>query len=243
MRLLRYGRGVDNRRLREEVGYEPRYDAVGAVRDFAAKTGGRRLGPEPRTPARSPGGSAGAGAMSAAPPADASAPEALADFLRGLRGGVEAGLDPLAAAQRGRRRRCRAGCATRSRRSRARLRGEYHEDEWGFDEEFAEAVFPLFEFLYDVWWRVEADGRRATSPPHGRALLVANHAGSLFPFDASMITMAIMKRAPAAALAAVHGPRLGLRAAVPLAPSCAASAASRRAPHNADPAARARTSW
>ena len=37
-------------------------------------------------------------------------------------------------------------------------RGEYHEDEWGFDEDFAEAVYPLFEFLYDVWWRVEADG-------------------------------------------------------------------------------------
>ena len=29
VRLLRYGRGVDNTRLREEVGYEPRYDAVG----------------------------------------------------------------------------------------------------------------------------------------------------------------------------------------------------------------------
>ena len=43
MRLLRYGRGVDNRRLREEVGFEPRFDAAGAVRDFAAKQQGRRL--------------------------------------------------------------------------------------------------------------------------------------------------------------------------------------------------------
>jgi UDP-glucose 4-epimerase len=41
--LLRYGRGVDNTRLREEVGFEPAFDALGAVRDFAAKTGGRRL--------------------------------------------------------------------------------------------------------------------------------------------------------------------------------------------------------
>jgi UDP-glucose 4-epimerase len=41
--LLRYGRGVDNRRLRTEVGYEPRYDALGAVEDFIAKSGGRRL--------------------------------------------------------------------------------------------------------------------------------------------------------------------------------------------------------
>jgi UDP-glucose 4-epimerase len=45
LRLLRYGRGVDNRRLREEVGYEPRHDAVAAVRDLAAKTEGRRIGP------------------------------------------------------------------------------------------------------------------------------------------------------------------------------------------------------
>jgi UDP-glucose 4-epimerase len=45
VRLLRYGRGVDNRRLREEIGYEPRFDALEAVRDFAAKSRGRRLGP------------------------------------------------------------------------------------------------------------------------------------------------------------------------------------------------------
>jgi UDP-glucose 4-epimerase len=43
VRLLRYGRGVANRRLREEVGFEPRFDAAGAVRDFAAKQRGRRL--------------------------------------------------------------------------------------------------------------------------------------------------------------------------------------------------------
>ena len=76
-----------------------------------------------------------------------------------------------------------------------RLRGDYHEDEWGFDEQFAEAVYPLFEFLYDTWWRVEADGVRHV-PSHGRALLVSNHAGSLFPFDASMILGAIMKEHP-----------------------------------------------
>jgi UDP-glucose 4-epimerase len=45
VRLLRYGRGVDNRRLREELGYEPRYDAAAAVRDLAGKTAGRRIGP------------------------------------------------------------------------------------------------------------------------------------------------------------------------------------------------------
>jgi UDP-glucose 4-epimerase len=52
--LLRYGRGVDNRRLRTEVGYEPRYDALGAVEDFIAKSSGRRLvsSPHPRAVAQ-----------------------------------------------------------------------------------------------------------------------------------------------------------------------------------------------
>ncbi len=45
IRLLRFGRGVDNRRLREQLGYEPRYDAAGAVRDLAAKTRSRGVGP------------------------------------------------------------------------------------------------------------------------------------------------------------------------------------------------------
>ncbi len=121
-------------------------------------------------------------------------PEAVAEFLRGLRGGVESGLDPLAAAQQA------AGPLPQRLRSAVealvrRLQGEYTEDAWGFDEGFAEAVFPLFEFLYDTWWRVEAEGVMNV-PAHGRALLVANHAGSLFPFDATMITMAIMKRHP-----------------------------------------------
>ncbi|MGH2981265.1 MAG: NAD-dependent epimerase/dehydratase family protein [Solirubrobacterales bacterium] len=42
--LLRFGRGVDNTRLRTELGYEPRFDAEGAVRDFVSKsTASRRL--------------------------------------------------------------------------------------------------------------------------------------------------------------------------------------------------------
>lgn len=48
VQLLRYGRGVDNTRLREELGYEPRFDAEGAVRDFVSKRGAsRRLFPSP----------------------------------------------------------------------------------------------------------------------------------------------------------------------------------------------------
>ena len=45
VRFLRFGRGVDNRRLREEVGYEPAFDAEGTVRAFAAGLRGRKVGP------------------------------------------------------------------------------------------------------------------------------------------------------------------------------------------------------
>src|SRR5215211_5794112 len=45
VRLLRFGRGVDNGRLTDEIGYVPRFDAEAAVRDFAAKSRGRRVAP------------------------------------------------------------------------------------------------------------------------------------------------------------------------------------------------------
>jgi UDP-glucose 4-epimerase len=47
VRLLRYGRGVDNTRMRVELGYQPRFDAVAAIRDFAAADRGMRLAPIP----------------------------------------------------------------------------------------------------------------------------------------------------------------------------------------------------
>jgi 1-acyl-sn-glycerol-3-phosphate acyltransferase len=125
---------------------------------------------------------------------DTATAEAIAGFLRGLGGGIGAGLDPGTAAER-----AASGLPKTLRdsveRAARRMRGDYHEDEWGFDEEFAEAVFPFFEFLYERWWRVDADGLHNV-PSHGRALIVSNHAGSLFPFDASMITGAIMKEHP-----------------------------------------------
>jgi len=122
------------------------------------------------------------------------AAEVLADFIRGVRVGVEDGMDPLGAAER-------AGAALPVTLAEAvealvrRLRGDYPEDEWGFDEGFAEAVYPFAELMYRAWWRVQADGVRNV-PAHGRALLVANHAGSLFPFDASMMSVALMRDHP-----------------------------------------------
>ncbi len=45
IRMLRFGRGVDNRRLREEIGFTPRFDAEAAIRDLAQHTEARRIGP------------------------------------------------------------------------------------------------------------------------------------------------------------------------------------------------------
>ena len=75
-----------------------------------------------------------------------------------------------------------------------RLRGEYSEDEWGYDEQFVEIVYPLFEAMYRYWWRVKATGV-TNVPAHGKALLVANHAGVL-PWDAAMMSVAIRKHHP-----------------------------------------------
>ncbi len=135
--------------------------------------------------------------MSAAGSDTRSRPAAAAagiDFMQTLRHRIEIGADPIVAAEDA------AGALPPSLRNSvarmaARLRGDYHEDEWGFDEEFAEAAYPFFEFLYERWWRVRASGA-GNVPTHGRAMLVANHAGSLFPFDAAMITGAIMREHP-----------------------------------------------
>ncbi|MFL5883735.1 MAG: lysophospholipid acyltransferase family protein, partial [Thermoleophilaceae bacterium] len=77
---------------------------------------------------------------------------------------------------------------------RSRLRGDYREDEWGLDEGFAEAAYPLLEFMYERWWRVTATGVKNV-PSHGRALLVANHAGIL-PWDGTMMSVALLKEHP-----------------------------------------------
>ena len=48
VRLLRFGRGVDNTRLKREVGYQPAFDAEQAVRDFVQSgAASRRLFPSP----------------------------------------------------------------------------------------------------------------------------------------------------------------------------------------------------
>ena len=68
-------------------------------------------------------------------------------------------------------------------------------DDFGYDARFTETVLPLFEFLYTVWWRVEADGLEHV-PPSGAGLIVANHSGVL-PWDGAMINLAVRHEHPA----------------------------------------------
>jgi 1-acyl-sn-glycerol-3-phosphate acyltransferase len=114
-------------------------------------------------------------------------------FLRRLREGLEAGLELPEVLARG-----AVGLPREARqaaeRAARRLEGRYQEDEWGFDEEFSEVIRPFFEFFYDRWWRVKATGVHHV-PAHGRALLVANHAG-IVPWDATMMSVAIQREHP-----------------------------------------------
>ncbi|HEY2603326.1 MAG TPA: 1-acyl-sn-glycerol-3-phosphate acyltransferase, partial [Thermoleophilaceae bacterium] len=114
-------------------------------------------------------------------------------FLRRLRAGLDSGAElPVVLAEA-------SGALPRDLRDALdrllkRLAGDYQEDEWGFDEEFADSLLPFLEFLYDRWWRVETIGARNV-PSHGRAMLVSNHAGTL-PWDATMISVGLLREHP-----------------------------------------------
>jgi 1-acyl-sn-glycerol-3-phosphate acyltransferase len=114
-------------------------------------------------------------------------------FLRRLREGLDAGMELPQAVSRGAAE-LPSGARDALRRAARRLDGGYEEDDWGFDEEFVELVFPFFEFLYERWWRVKTTGVHHV-PSHGRALLASNHAGIL-PWDATMISFAIQREHP-----------------------------------------------
>jgi 1-acyl-sn-glycerol-3-phosphate acyltransferase len=76
-----------------------------------------------------------------------------------------------------------------------RLRGRSDDvDEFGKDPVYTERVEPLFEWLYEKYWRVEVEGIENV-PDEGGALLVANHSGML-PFDGIMISEAVKLESP-----------------------------------------------
>ncbi|HEY0479211.1 MAG TPA: lysophospholipid acyltransferase family protein [Kofleriaceae bacterium] len=68
-------------------------------------------------------------------------------------------------------------------------------DDFGRDPRATARWEWLFEFLYSRWFRVETTGL-AHIPDKGRALLVANHAGSL-PYDSAMVMHAVRRDHPA----------------------------------------------
>lgn len=77
---------------------------------------------------------------------------------------------------------------------RRRITGDYEVDDFGFDPHFADnVVIPALRPLFDKWFRVEVRGIE-NIPAQGRALVVANHAGTL-PVDALMTSVAVHDRA------------------------------------------------
>ncbi len=67
-------------------------------------------------------------------------------------------------------------------------------DDFGRDPRATARWEWLFEFLYSRWFRVKATGLD-NIPARGRALLVANHAGSL-PYDSAMVMHAVRRDHP-----------------------------------------------
>jgi len=63
-------------------------------------------------------------------------------------------------------------------------------DRWGRSEEFIGTISPALDFLYDRWFRTDAEGLEHI--PDSGALLVSNHAGALPP-DAVQIMWAIRR--------------------------------------------------
>ena len=94
---------------------------------------------------------------------------------------------------------------------RRRLEGSYEVDEFGFDKEFAETLaLPALRALYEKWFRVEVNGIENV-PDTGAALLVANHAGGLWPLDAAMTSVAVRLEHPDARYSAPARRRPALR--------------------------------
>jgi 1-acyl-sn-glycerol-3-phosphate acyltransferase len=64
-------------------------------------------------------------------------------------------------------------------------------DEFGYDPEYERKVLPLFDFLYEKYFRVDVHGVERV-PGEGRCLLVANHSGTM-PYDGVMLRRAVRR--------------------------------------------------
>lgn len=64
-------------------------------------------------------------------------------------------------------------------------------DDYGRDMQFVDAMQPIADWLYTDYWRVQTIGVKYI-PDTGRALIVANHSGTL-PFDGAMMNLAVRR--------------------------------------------------
>ena len=67
-------------------------------------------------------------------------------------------------------------------------------DEFGLDEVVLKRALPMFDLLYDRYWRVELSGAEQL-PPRGPCLLVANRSGIL-PYDGMMLAHGLERHRP-----------------------------------------------
>ncbi len=81
----------------------------------------------------------------------------------------------------------------------SRLINEYGYDPWGYNPQWAKPVMMVFALVYKYWFRVQAAG--AENLPPGRVLVIGNHAGNTFAWDAAMVaTAAFLEGKPPRAL-------------------------------------------
>jgi 1-acyl-sn-glycerol-3-phosphate acyltransferase len=68
-------------------------------------------------------------------------------------------------------------------------------DDYGYDPVAAGWMSRVLEALYRVWWRVDVVNLERV-PTRGPVMLVANHGGTLLPYDALMVATALRRDHP-----------------------------------------------
>jgi 1-acyl-sn-glycerol-3-phosphate acyltransferase len=72
----------------------------------------------------------------------------------------------------------------------SRVINEYGYDPWGYSPRWAKPFTVALGFFYRYWFRVETEG--VENLPRGRMLVIGNHAGNTFAWDAAMTGMAAL---------------------------------------------------
>jgi 1-acyl-sn-glycerol-3-phosphate acyltransferase len=79
---------------------------------------------------------------------------------------------------------------------RAGMRSRTEEvDEFGLDPAYEQRFIPLLDFLYKLYFRVDAEGTERI-PAEGRCLIVSNHSGGPLPYDGVMLRTTLRHEHP-----------------------------------------------